>query len=332
MTPYLLAFGSFLAVFFAFEALGQHRPLTRTERWLLLLPLGTFALSYAGRIGTDVERYGELFGIAEQFPLEPGFSALMVAAKWLGLGYVEFTRVLAAIQILLLGSIVLRLREPLFFLLFYFGAFFLNFQFNAIRNSLALLIVAALYARLERPGIAALLGSTVVHYSSLATLALQRLALSRREWLAVGLVVLAAALISLLWLRPELLGAQFSELFVYSGYLEQEYESKTIYPALLIKLVVVWLLYRNGGNRFYMVTYAVLVALIHLISPVLSRISDLVLFLATLDFCLRLRLERYRLLAVGLTMALAASSLLIPWSDCQAGGEQNWCLVGTESR
>ncbi|MBV8045719.1 MAG: EpsG family protein [Paludibacterium sp.] len=332
MTPYFLVFGWFLAICLVLETTGSHRSLTRTERWLLLLPLAVFSIMYAGRIGTDVESYRELFDQAEQFPLEPGFSMLMIAAKWLGLNYTSFTRVLAAVQILLLGSVVMRLRDPLFFLLFYFSSFFLNFQFNAIRNSLALLVVAAMYVRLLQPRFSTLLASTVIHYSSLITLGLQRLALSRRQWLVIALVIVASCGVSLIWLQPDLLGPQFSELFVYRGYLDQEYESKTVYPALLLKLAVVWLLYRNGGNRFYMAAYAVLVILIHAISPVLSRLSDLVLFLTALDFCLRHRLERRRLLAIGLTLTLVASSLLIPWSDCQEGGGENWCLSGPGSR
>jgi len=331
MTPYLIAFASFLVAYVALETTSGHRILGRTERCVMLLPLAVFAVIYAGRIGTDVDNYGALFDLAEEFPVEPGFSMLMIGAKSLGLDYVHFTKLLAIVQMLLLASVVTRLRDPLFFLLFYLSSFFLNFQFNAIRNSLALMIVAAVYVRIRRPGITALLSSTVIHYSSLVTLGLQRLALSRRQLLAIGLMVVSATVVAAMWLRPDLLGDQLGDLFVYKGYLEQEYESKAVYPALLIKLAVVWLCYRNGGNRFYMVAYALLVALVHLISPILSRLCDLVLFLALLDFCTHRRLERHRLLAIGLTLILVLSSLLIPWNDCQGDGKDNWCLSGTAS-
>jgi hypothetical protein len=326
MTPYLVGFAAFLAAYFALEATCSHRQLTRTECWVIVLPVAAFAILYAGRIGTDVENYGALFELAEEMPVEPGFSVLMVGAKSLGLGYVGFTKLLAVLQMLLLASIVTRLRDPLFFLLFYLSSFFLNFQFNAVRNSLALLILAALYVRLRRPSMQALLSSTVVHYSSLITLALQRLALSRRQSLAIGLVALSALVLAALWLRPDLLGDRLGELFVYKGHLEQEYESKSVYPALLLKLAVVWLFYRNGGNRFYFAAYAILVVMVHVVSPILSRVCDLILFLALLDFCMRQRLQRYRLLAIGLTLVLVLSSLLIPWNDCQSGGTDRWCL------
>jgi hypothetical protein len=332
MTPYLLVFAAFLATYFVLETTAGHRAPSSAERWVLVVPLAVFAVLYAGRIGTDVESYGGLFDIAEDFPVEPGFSLLMIGAKTLGLDYVGFTKVLAVAQMLLLASVVMRLRDPLFFLLFYLGSFFLNFQFNAIRNSFALLIVAALYVRLPRPGLLTLVSSSVIHYSSLLTLALQRMSLSRRQGLAITLAGVAAGIVALIWLKPDLLGSTVADLFVYKGYLELEYEAKPVYPALLLKLLVLWLMYRNGANRFYTAAYAILVVLIHAVSPILSRLSDLVLFLAVLDFCARYRLQRLRLAAIAFTCVLVASSVMIPWSDCRTGGNDNWCLSGANAR
>ena len=332
MTPYLIVFASFLAVFFAIETTAGGRRASAGERLMLLLPLALFAVVYAGRIGTDVINYSSLFDIAEDYPLEPGFSLLMIGAKSIGLGYVAFTKVLAVAQMMLLAYIVLRLREPLFFLLFYLSAFFLNFQFNAIRNSLALLIVAALYVRMRRPGATALVGSSVIHVSSLLTVGLQWLASSKRQWLAIGFVATFALAFAAFWMHPEIAGDRLGELFIYKGYLDQEYESKSIYPALLLKLAVSWFLFRNGGSRFYLTTYAILVVLVHLLSPVLSRLCDLVLFLALLDFCVRHRLRSHRSLAIALTLVLVLSTLLIPWTDCHSDGEGNWCLNGDSSR
>jgi hypothetical protein len=328
MTPYLIAFASFLALYFALETVPHGRTLALADRWLLLLPLGVFAIVYAGRIGADADSYGLLFDSAEDFPLEPGFSILMIGAKSIGLDYVSFTKVLAVVQMLLLASIVRRLRDPLFFLLFYVSSFFLNFQFNEIRNSLALLIIAALYVRVQRPGMLALLSSSVIHYSSPFTLGLQRLAISKRQLMAISGFTVVAGLLAVLWMRPDLAGDRFDQLIIYQDYLAREYETKAVYPALLLKLVIVWLLYRNGGNRFYLAAYAMLVLLVHLVSPILSRVSDLVLFLTLLDFCMRQRIQRHRFVAIVLTMILVLSSLLIPWNDCQNGGAENWCLAG----
>ncbi|MGY8626003.1 EpsG family protein [Chromobacterium violaceum] len=332
MIPYLFVFAAFIAIYVMLEAIAGHRSLSRTECWMLVLPLGIFAIAYAGRIGTDVDSYARLFDLAENFPLEPGFSILMIGAKLLGLDYVDFTRLLAVTEMLLLLSIVTRLRDPLFFLLFYLGSFYLNFQFNAIRNSLALLIVAALYVRLPRVGLLTLLVSTAIHYSSLASLALLKLSRSHRQKLAIGIVIASGCGIALLWQKTDLLGSAGEGLSGYMGYLEQQYESKAIYPALLLKLLVAWLMYRNGGRRFYLVAYATLVVLIHAVSPILSRLSDLVLFLMLIDFCANHRLVRRRLLAIGVTCVLVLSSLMIPWTDCQSGGEANWCLSGANAR
>ena len=328
MTPYVIAFASFLAIYFVLEITAGGRQLMFAERWMLLLPLVIFSILYAGKIGTDADQYSFLFDRSEDFPVEPGFSMLMIGAKAIGLDYIGFVKVLAIVQMLLLASIAKRLRDPLFFLLFYVSSFFLNFQFNAIRNSLALLVLGAIYVQLRRPSLVALVSSSVIHYSSVLTLGMQRFAIIRRQWLAMCGITIMTALFAVLWYRPDLAGDQFSTLAVYQGYLGQDYESKSIYPALLLKLLIVWFLYRNGGNRFYLVAYAIFVLLVHLISPILSRISDLVLFLALLDFCMRHPLQRYRLAAIGLTMVLVVSSLLIPWNDCQAGGTDNWCLSG----
>ena len=327
MTPYLILFTSFLSAYVGLELITSgHRLSTRTTRLILMLPLVVFAVTYAGSIGTDTDNYASLYGMAEDFPVEPGFSMLMIGAKLIGLDYVNFTKVLALVQMMLLASIVVRLRDPLFFLLFYLSSFFLNFQFNAIRNSLALLIIAALYVRLQRLGVLALLVSSVVHYSSMITLGFQRLAISRRPLIAISAILLIAGIFVIVWLRPDFAGDYFGDMFVYQGYLLREYEEKSVYPALLLKLAVVWIFFRNGGNRFYLLTYLILVVLVHLISPILSRLCDLVLFLALLDVCTHQRLLRSRLVAIGLTLILMLSSLLIPWNDCQNGGVDNWCL------
>jgi hypothetical protein len=327
MTPYLILFISFLSAYVGLELITSgHRRSTRATRLILVLPLVVFAVTYAGSIGTDTDNYGRLYGMAEDFPVEPGFSMLMMGAKSIGLDYVDFTKVLALVQMMLLALIVVRLRDPLFFLLFYLSSFFFNFQFNAIRNSLALLIIAALYVRMQRLGVLTLLASSVIHYSSLITLGFQRLAISRRPFMAISAILLIAGVFVIVWLRPDFAGDYFGDMFVYQGYLLREYEEKSVYPALLLKLAVVWIFFRNGGNRFYLFTYLILVLLVHLISPILSRLCDLVLFLALLDVCTQQRLIRYRLVAIGLALILMLSSLLIPWNDCQNGGVDNWCL------
>lgn len=328
MTPYVFLFASFLLAYFALELGQAGGGLSFAGRWLLLLPLFIFAIVYAGHIGTDTDQYGYLYSTSEDFPVEPGFSLMMTGAKHMGISYLGFTKLLAVLQIILLASITKRLRDPLFFLLFYMGSFFLNFHFNGVRNSLALMLIGAIYVRLRRPSIVALISASLIHYSSVMTLGLQRLAVSKRQFLAIAGVVIGSAVLGLLWAHPELAGDQLGALSVYQGYLGQEYESKSIYPALLLKLAVVWICYKNGGSRFYMVTYAVLVVLVHLVSPILSRISDLVLFLVMLDFCLRHRLQHYRAAALSLTMILVAAALLIPWNDCQNGGVDEWCLSG----
>lgn len=332
MAPYLIVFGSFLAVYFRLETTANGGTLTLSERWGLLLPLMIFAGVYAGRIGTDADHYHYLFNMANEFPLEPGFSVLMIGAKKIGLHFIGFARLLAVTQIVLLALIVKRLRDPLFFLLFYISTVYVDFEFNVVRNALALLVIGVFYVRRRRAGIMALALSWPIHYSSPVTVGLQWLASRRRQILPVVGFAAAAGLFAALWFHPTLAGGRLGDLLtVYEGYLDQKFPSKIIYPALLLKLAVVWIFYRNGGNRFYLSIYAILVLMVHLISPILNRVCDLVLFLALLDFCMERRLGRYRLTAIALTLILVVSSLLIPWRDCQNANRANWCLSAVAS-
>lgn len=322
MTSYLILFIAFLLLYFVLEAITYYRQPTRSERYALLLPLGIFSLLYAGRIGTDVESYSMLFDIAEEYPLEPGFAQLMIGAKMIGFDYIDFTKLLAIAQVLLLASIVKRLRDPLLFIFFYFSAFYLNFHFNAVRNSFALLIIGAIYVRRHKLGVTTLLISSTIHYSSLMTLILLRLSESRRKLLATGIISIIG--VTAFLLSPD--------LFIYQGHLEQDYEAKSVYMALLLKLVIMWLIYLNGGSRFFLSTYAILVVLIHVASPILSRVSDLVLFLALLEFCMHNRLLHLRKYIIALISVLMISSFMIPLNDCLTVGYDNWCLSGPNAR
>ena len=330
MTPYLVFFSLYLAFYFALEAIAWRRGgVTPTTGCLMIVPLAVFGVIYAGHIGTDTVNYGVIYQAPEDFPIEPGFALLMTAAKHVGIGYSMFMKLLVIVQLVLLTSIVARLRDPLFFLLFYVAAFYLNFQFNQVRNSLALFIIAASYIWLRRSSLFALLAAVAIHFSSPITFGLQVLAGSRYQRMAIGMVAGTAGLLLAAFILPQVIDSDWLKaIFVYKDYLELEFEGKSVYPALLVKLAIVWILFRNGGSSFYLTTYAILVAFIHFVSPILNRVCELVLFLALTDFCMRHRL-RYswaRLATIGLTLVLVISSLLIPWNDCKKEGADNWCI------
>lgn len=329
MQPYLIVFLSTLIFPLALESARSQFALSRGVRMVLLVPLCIFSVIYAGRIGADSTNYGEIYRNAGEYfgVIEPGFLLLMIGSNILGLDYIHYAQLIAIAELILLASIITRLRDPLFFFLIYLGAFFLNFHFNMIRNSLALLIIGAVYVRIERPGFKLMIISTLIHYSSLFLLAVQRLSISRYRIFMLCLTAIAVGVPAYFISQPEILGDQFAS-FLYSGYLALDLETKAIYPALLVKLAVVWLCYRNGGNSFLFITYAILVVLVHIVSPIFNRVCDLVLFLAVIDFCRFHHLKRKRHLAIILALTLIASSLLIPWNDCQDGGHDNWCLSG----
>jgi len=328
MIPYAILFISFLSLYFSLEIASWNRKISSMISFIPMLPLVVFAFFYAGEIGSDAENYNRLFGIAEELPQEPIFSLLLYSAKSLGLDFIEFSKLLVLSQFLLLTLIIRRLREPLLFLLFYFGCFYLNFHFNALRNSTAILLIGAVLVQFRRVGLITILISSLIHYSSLVTIALQKLSQSGRKRLAISVLVLASIMIILIWLNRNLIADIPSSNFYYSGYFQRDAVSGAIYPALLLKLVVMWLLFLNGGNRILFAAYAIFVVLIHATDPIFSRISDLILFLAVLDFCTHHQLVRKRLLTIGLTSILVLSSFMVPMRDCQSSGyDDNWCLL-----
>jgi hypothetical protein len=331
MTPYVVFFSLYLTLYFALEAIAWRRAeLSRPAGCLMILPLAIFAMIYAGHISIDSINYGLIYESPQDFPVEPGFALLMVAAKHAGLSYFVFMKIFVAVQLLLLTAIVARARDPLFFMLVYFAAFYLNFQFNQVRSAMALFIIVASYLWLRRFSFFMLLPAVAIHYSAPISFGLQFLAKSRHQRMAIGLVLAGAALMLAMFVLPQLIDSDLLKaIFVYKDYLELEFEGKRVYPALLVKLAIVWILFRNGGSRFYLITYAILVVFIHLVSPILNRICELVLFLALTEFCIQFRLRHNwsRLLVIGLALVLVLSSLLIPWTDCQKGGPDNWCIA-----
>lgn len=326
MTPYLVTFSTFLFFFFILEATNKKntRPKNITLCILLLGPLAIFVTTFLGNIGTDVENYRQIFSNAESFPSEPGFSIIMICLKWLGVSYNGFIGILAAVELILLALILSQLRDPLIFLLIYLGSFFLNFHFNMIRNSLALLVLGLIYAFNRRLGIFSLISSVMVHFSSIFTFGLFQLSEQnpRNKTLSkIIFSILGCALLVVLFLQGHDI---FSRL---EDYLNLDVEKKSIYPASLLRLGLICIFYLNGGRIIFLILYFGLVVAAHLISPIFDRALDIVLYVSLLDTCLRVKIVSYRTATVFISLALIVATLLIPWRDCSGITSDNWCLV-----
>jgi hypothetical protein len=290
---------------------------------LLLGPLVIFTTIFLGDIGTDVENYRKIFQNAESFPSEPGFSAIMIALKWLGISYEGFINILATVELILLALILSKLKDPLIFLLIYAGSFFLNFHFNMIRNSLALLFLGLIYAFKGRLGIFSLISSVLIHFSSIFSFGLFQLGEQRPRNKILSKIIFAllgSALLMLLFFQGHDI---FSRL---DDYLNLDIEKKAIYPASILKLSLIWIFYLNGGRLIFLIFYSVLVIAAHLISPIFDRALDIILYIALLDTCLRVKIESYRTATFFISIALIVATLLIPWQDCTGITSDNWCL------
>ena len=282
---------------------------------------------YAGYIGTDTPTYKDIYENVDNSHIEPGFALMINAAQEIGFDYYGFAKVLAILQILLLTLILFKVKDPMFFILIYTSNFFLHYQFNAVRNGLALLIIGFIYTNISYRCIALPSSISLIHYSSLIVVGLKKLAISGSRFYKTIFIICLVSAVLLVWIYPDWTVADSGKLASFKDYLLDTTESKVIYPALLLKLALMSLILVNKGSGFYFMAYLTLVVLIHIVSPTLSRLSDLVLFLAILEFCQFHTLKRYRMLSIAIAVLLMLGSLAIPWKDCKEGGVHNWCLV-----
>ena len=323
MIPYLLVYFISIVIFSILEiAIGSNRKTNWFYSVLLIIPIFVFSIIYAGVIGSDLMHYKNQYEIADEFILEPGFSFVMIFFKYMGLDYFGFSKVLAIIHLLLYVFISIKLKDPLLFFIFYIGVFFLNFHFNAIRNSLALLMIAVFYVRAQKISMPTLILATSIHYSSLIAIAIQKAESFCKSKFAIGSVFVL--IFTLLFFNINL--EDFKTYFYYSGYLDRITVEKAIYPALILKLLMVFIFSRNGCSQVYLVLYMILVLTVHFVTPDANRICDIVLFLALLETCWKKRITKFRSSAIIISCILILSALLIPWTDCQAYGVDHWCL------
>ncbi len=331
MIPYALLYSSFVFSFSLMEyASGAKKP-KASKIYLTLLPIYIFSILYAGYIGTDAKNYNFLYLNAYENWLEPGYSFLMILSQELGLSFRAFSVTISIFQLILLSLIVNRLKDPLIFIFLYFSMFYLNFHFNALRNSVSLLILGVLYVRFGKSGFISLILSILFHYSAIFAVFLQKISLFRRTLVSTFIILILFAAFSLAWLYPAMLDAILPKNLFYRAYLDLVYPSKNFYPSLLIKLVIVFILLKNYGNRILSISFALLTFAVHAYSPILSRLGDIVLFLIILDACYKFHITRFRRTVILTTYIVMLSSFLIPLNDCKSKGIGNWCIPSTDS-
>ena len=330
MFPYIALIISFAFIFFVLESVGvrngngKHRIGAIA---LLSIPLAVFISMYAGDIGTDVLSYVSLYEDADESLLEPGFKLLMIIAKALGADFRAFAVFISLTELILLVFIVRRLQDPLLFMLLYVSFFFFNFHFNQIRIGLALLTVGAFYVSLRRGGLVAIFIAPMIHYASVFAVAMHRLSVMRNKRSAIVALLAFALIVTSIFVLLRNSYLHLPEGVGYRGYLEGTFvsEKKVFYPALLLKLALFWMLCRGGANVVYFWAFAIVVFMIHGIDPVLSRVSDIIFFMGSLELCMRMRFTKNRRLILLLASVVLMNNLTIPYNDCLSEIGV-WCL------
>jgi len=319
MIPYIILYSLFI-IFYLITKNNIFFRYSRKHMILIcLIPLTIFSLLYSGHIGTDLSSYNDEYNLNKESTLEPGFVILINFANKLGLNYITFTKILAIIQILLLYKISLKLNEYDFFILFYFSNFYLNFNFNIIRNSLALLILGATYVNSLKPRYITYILAISIHFSSIFVILLELL--TNLKIKSKIITILLLIIFVYLFNHMGYINSNF-----YLNYLGKTVFTKNFYPALLIKFTIASLIFMNGGNGLYFTIYFILVVLVHLLDPIISRFSDIVLFMYIINYLRYNCLCKYYKFIVILTFILMISSFLIPLNDFYNNDGKFWYI------
>lgn len=324
MIPYVFVFAFSLLLFFILEySLYRSSKISKINIISLITPVAVFNLLFSGTIGSDLPHYTNQYQYANDFILEPSFSLLMIFTKTLGFDYLLFSKFLAIIHLVLLFFILTNIKDSLLFFIIYLSLFYLNFHFNAIRNSLALLLIGAIYVRTNKFTISTLFVTSTIHYSSVITFLIQKNSLYFNSKMRILLFIIIILFTTYFFNDLELI---INEYFYYSAYLNRVEVTKSIYPALLLKTLLVWILYKNGCSIYYLIAYAVLVGIVHFVTPDANRLCDIVLFLSVIETLSSNMMIKFRSTAIVICVLLVFSSLLIPFNDCNDNSIDNWCI------
>ena len=187
-------------------------------------------------------------------------------------------------------------------------------QFNAIRQGLSLIILC--YALLHKDKLSKFIVyalSIGIHYSSLMIIVIKEL---KKNSIVSYFITIVTILI---------LG-----LFVYRDYGLNNYVniSITFYPALTVKLLIMYIFYRCGINPNLVYAFAVLFVIITFGSPVVSRLTDGILLISALLYSKDpIRKKKSNHLLYILSFILCIAQMKFVYLDCTYPEYKwGWCL------
>lgn len=223
---------------------------------------------------------------------EAGFKLLIVMAKNLGLSYQGFISVIAGIIMLLIGRVIIKESPlPIVSLTIFYYVYFMIYPMSAIRQGLAIAIVAYAFTQFFRNGkhirfILLVLIASTIHLGSLTILLAYMIPVLYNHKTLRNVLLLIAVLYVLLANLTNLnytILIQVLGLWQYSSYFETPVS--TIIIPIISKLVlysVVFIFYSMNKNNispnekfyFYMYTIGTLLFLSLAQAPLATRLLD----------------------------------------------------------
>ena len=266
MIPYIVTFFGYY-IFHLFSELIKF-PKKIKVIYILLLFFG-FVFYTDLKIGVDMPDYIILYKLKESFGKSgPIFGYLANIFNYYNVSFFVFYICLIFFELVLLYKISNKLINYNLFLILYFSNFFLMMQFNAIRQGLSLLILC--YALLLNNKIIKIFAyalSVGIHVSSLLILAIIQF---KKNSIVSYIIIICSGILMI--------------HFIYNGYLNKNYInlSFTLYPALTVKLIVMYIFFRKAINKNLFYTFFVCYIFILLGFPLLSRLTDGILMISAI--------------------------------------------------
>jgi len=312
MTPYIITFAGYFLLHFASATIK----FPKNIRVFYLLSLFFAFVIYTDlRIGSDMNSYVDLYSSRYVFRESgPLYGYLSIFTNNYGVNYLSFYLGVVLFEFILLYKISIKLVNYNLFLLLYFSNFFLMMQFNAIRQGLSLIILC--YALLQKDKLSKIIVyalSVGIHYSSLMIIVIKQF---KKNSIVSYFITFATILI---------LG-----FIVYRGYVNNNYVniSITFYPALTVKLLIMYIFYRCGINPNLVYAFAASYVVITLGFPVLSRLTDGILLISALLYSKDpIRNKNSNLLLYVLSLILFIAQMKFVYLDCtHPEYDWGWCL------
>jgi hypothetical protein len=263
--------------------------------------------------GTDYQNYEMLFYSTEDLldARDLAFYVFVMAVRNAGFEFQGFLLLIALLYFASIKMLTDRLSHPILFVFIYLSGFYLYFQFNAIKQGLAIFFMLVALSSFRQQGRVFFLTAAAFTHTSQAALVL--LDLARHSKILVIFMV-----IPVFWLI----------ITFYSQYaLYPIIETKgTIYPVLIAKgLFCLWAL-RFGVSKFWVLSVVASVFAVQLGAIYISRIVDALVLIIVFQICCVSRsfTIREKVVIAVAALAMFVGSLNIIYQDCAIGSIE-WC-------